>query len=216
MELLLVAAKKEVVADYAAVAREASLTPVVVDVAAFAVQNAFEVSYGATQSVVALINVGASLSTINIMASGTTSFTRDVATGGNAFTDEIKRQMACSHDEAEQMKVAFSDGDAPQDVGRVLQYTSQQMAGEFQKSLDFFLSSHPDATISKIYLSGGSARVPPLTQAIEARARVPVEVMEPFRGQRGPGLDEHYLRAHGAQGVVSLGLALRGAGDKFE
>jgi type IV pilus assembly protein PilM len=216
MELLLVAAKREVVADYAAVAREASLTPVVVDVAAFAVQNGFEAAYGATHDVVALINVGASLSTINILANGTTSFTRDVTTGGNALTDEIKRQMACSGEEAEAMKVAFSEGDAPPDVGRILTYTSQQMAGEFQKSLDFFLSSHPDTSISKIYLCGGSARVPPLTAAIEARARVPVEVMDPFRGQRAPHLDEQFLRAHGAQGVVSLGLALRGAGDKFE
>src|ERR1700756_703161 len=61
MELLLVAAKKEVVADYAA-----------------------------TNDVVALINVGASLSTINILANGTSSFTRDVTTGGNSFTDDIK------------------------------------------------------------------------------------------------------------------------------
>src|SRR5215467_12391896 len=68
MELLLVAAKKEVVADYAAVAREASLSPVVVDVAAFAVQNGFEASYGETGDVVALVNVGASLSNINILA----------------------------------------------------------------------------------------------------------------------------------------------------
>src|SRR3954464_4826604 len=71
MELLLVAAKKEVVADYAAVAREAGLTPVVVDVAAFAVQNGFEAAYGEPTEVVALINVGASLSNINIMAGGT-------------------------------------------------------------------------------------------------------------------------------------------------
>src|SRR6478672_5465519 len=81
IELLLVAAKKEVVADYAAVAREAQLTPVVVDVAAFAVQNGFEAAYGATHEVVALVNIGASLSTINILANGSSSFTRDVTTG---------------------------------------------------------------------------------------------------------------------------------------
>jgi type IV pilus assembly protein PilM len=217
MELLLVAAKKEVVADYAAVAREASLSPAVVDVAAFAVQNGFEAAYGNSNEVVALINVGASLSTINILAGGTSAFTRDVTTGGNSFSDEIKRQLAVSGDEAEALKIAYTDGDAAPEVGRILIGTAQQMAGEFQKSIDFFLSSHPDTSIARIYLAGGSARVPPLLSAIEARARVPVEVMDPFRNvPRALGLDEKYLHDHGAQGVVSLGLSLRSPGDKFE
>jgi type IV pilus assembly protein PilM len=217
MELLLVAAKKEVVADYAAVAREANLNPVVVDVAAFAVQNGFEATYGQPEDVVALINVGASLSTINILSNGTSAFTRDVTAGGNSFTDDIKRQLGVSGEEAEAMKVAYSDGDATHDVGRILQQTSQQMAGEFQKSIDFFLSSHPETTISRIFLAGGSARVPPLLHAIEARARVMVQVMEPFKNlQHAPNIDGGFLRTHGTQGVVSLGLALRGAGDKFE
>ncbi len=217
MELLLVAAKKEVVADYAAVAREASLIPVVVDVAAFAIQNAFEASYGSSNDVVALINVGASLSTINIVAGGTSAFTRDVTTGGNVFTDEIKRNLGCSGDEAEAVKVAFTNGEPTTDIGRILQVTGQQMAGEFQKSIDFFLSSHPEMSINRIYLSGGTSRVSALQSAIESRARVPVEVMEPFRNvPHGANLEDAYLHAHGAQGLVSLGLALRAPGDKFE
>jgi type IV pilus assembly protein PilM len=217
MELLLVAAKKEVVADYAAVAREASLHPVVVDVAAFAVQNGFEASYGVPNEVVALINVGASLSTINIVFNGTSQFTRDVTTGGNSFTDDIKRQLGISGEEAEHLKVQFGEGGGSQDVGRTLTLTAHQMAGEFQKSMDFFLSSHPDTSIGKIYLSGGSSRVPMLQQAIEQRARVPVEVMHPFRNvPRAMGMDDRFLETHGGQGVVSLGLALRSPGDKFE
>ena len=217
MELLLVAAKKEVVADYAAVAREAGLIPVVVDVAAFAVQNAFESAYGKPNGIVAIVNVGASLSNINIIVNGQTAFTRDVTTGGNAFTDDIKRSLGVPSDEAEAMKVAYSDGDANADVGRVLQQTAQQMAGEFQKSIDFFLASHPNANVEKIYLSGGTARVPALFSAIEARARVGVEIMEPFKNASAPAhLDAAFLRSHGAQAAASLGLALRSAGDKFE
>lgn len=216
-ELLLVAAKKEVVADYAAVAREANLTPVVMDVAAFAVQNAFETAYGNQEGMVALLNVGASLSNINIVSGGQTAFTRDVPTGGNAFTDDIKRAMGVSSDDAEALKVAYSDGDANADVGRALQQTAQQMAGEFQKSLDFFLASHPDSKINKIFLSGGSSLVPTLLSAIEARARVPVEIMEPFRqANPPPHLDANFLRRYGAQAAASLGLALRSPGDKFE
>ena len=217
MELLLVAAKKEVVADYAAVAREASLSPVVVDVAAFAVQNTYEATYGVSNDVVALINIGATLSTINILANGGSAFTRDVTAGGNAFTDDIKRHMGISGEEAEAVKVAFTDGEPSQDIGRILQQTANSMAGEFQKSLDFFLSSHPDASISRIYLCGGSSRVASLLAAIEGRARVPVEVMDPFKNvQRSANIDPAFLKTYGAQGVVSFGLALRSAGDKFD
>src|SRR5262245_5367697 len=198
MELLLVAAKKEVVADYAAVAREASLNPVVVDVAAFAVQNGFEATYGQPSQTVVLVNVGASLSNINIMAAGVSAFTRDVTTGGNVFTDDIKRQLGISGEEAEALKVAYSGGEHRNDVGRLLTHTAQQMAGEFQKSIDFFLSSHPDTSIARIYLSGGSARVPQLASAMEQRARVPVEIMDPFRSVTyAPGVDPNFLRHHG-------------------
>jgi type IV pilus assembly protein PilM len=190
---------------------------VVVDVAAFAVQNGFEAAYGTPHEVVALVNVGASLSTINIISAGTSAFTRDVTTGGNSFTDDIKRQLGVSGEEAESLKVQHADGEGSPDVGRILTMTAHQMAGEFQKSIDFFLSSHPDMSIGKIFLSGGSSRVPALQSAIEQRARVPVEIMDPFRNvPHAPEIDDAYLHTHGSQGVVSLGLALRSPGDKFE
>lgn len=214
MELLLVAAKKEVVADYASIAREAGLNPVIVDVAAFAMQNGFEAAYGASDETSVLINVGASLSNINILSGGTTAFTRDVAYGGNSYTDEIKRMFGVSTEEAEAMKVAYTEGERTQDLEPVLQQISNTIAGEFQRSVDFFLSSHPDATVNRIYLAGGSARIPQLVPAIEARARVPVELMDPFRNaQKTAGFDEAYLAAHGPQAVISLGLALRAPGD---
>src|SRR5262249_51774880 len=89
MELLLVAAKKEVVHDYAAVAREANLNPVVVDVAAFTVQNAFEQNYQmAPGETVVIINIGAAISNINILRDNVSAFTRDVTIGGTSFTEE--------------------------------------------------------------------------------------------------------------------------------
>src|SRR5262245_4466328 len=106
MELLLVAAKKEVVGDYAAVAKEAQLNPVVIDVAAFAVQNAFEINYQPSPSeTVVVVNVGAAISNINIIAGGISAFTRDVTIGGNAFTEEIQKQLNVAYDEAEAYKI---------------------------------------------------------------------------------------------------------------
>src|SRR5881394_2658054 len=106
MELLLVAAKKEVVSDYTMVIREAKLLPTVMDVAAFTIQNAFEVNYEANaDEAVALINVGAALSNINIVAGGTSAFTRDVTVGGNVFTEELQKRLNVSHEEAEAWKI---------------------------------------------------------------------------------------------------------------
>jgi type IV pilus assembly protein PilM len=219
MELLLVAAKKEVVHDYAAVAREASLTPVVVDVAAFTVQNAFEANYQmAPGETVVIINIGAAISNINILRDNISAFTRDVTIGGTSFTEEIQKQLNVSHEEAEAYKVGGSHADhgvIPQEVERIIENVAEVMAGEFQRSLDFYLATSAEANVSKIFLSGGSAKVAALHRAIERRSRLPVEVLDAWRRvQLDPKLDPDFLHAHSPEAMVGLGLALRAPGDK--
>ncbi len=219
MEILLVAAKKEVVHDYAAVAREALLSPAVVDVAAFTVQNAFEVSYQtAPGETVVLINVGAATSNINILKNNASAFTRDVTIGGSAFTEEIQKQLNVAHDEAEAYKVGGAHNDhgvVPQEVERIIESVAEVMAGEFQRSLDFYLATSAEANVSKIYLSGGTAKVAALHRAIEKRSRLPVEVLDAWRRvELDPRLDLDFLRAHSPEAMVGLGLALRTPGDK--
>jgi type IV pilus assembly protein PilM len=219
MELILVAAKKEVVQDYAGVARDAGLNPVVVDVAAFSTQNAYEANYdlGANETVV-LINIGASISNINILRGNVSLFTRDVTIGGNSFTEEIQKQLSVSADEAEAYKVGGSydeHGVVPQEVERIIEGVADVMAGEFQRSLDFFLATSADTEVSKICLAGGTAKVSALHRAIEKRSRLTVEVVDAWRRiQIDPKLDSAYLGAHSPEALVGVGLALRAAGDK--
>jgi type IV pilus assembly protein PilM len=218
-ELLLVAAKKEVVADYVQVVRDASLTPHVVDVAAFASQNGFELNYPLDpRETVVLLNIGAAISNINIIRSGVSLFTRDVTIGGNAYTEEIQKQLGIAADEAEAYKVGGSqteDGVVPQDVLRVMDGVSEVMAGEFQRSLDFFLATTVDANVTRIVLSGGSAKVGSLHRAIERRSRLPLEVADAWRRiEIDPSLDRTYLAAHAPEALVGVGLALRASGDK--
>src|SRR5439155_848311 len=164
MDVLLVAAKKDMINDYTSVVSEAGLAPVVVDVDAFAVQNAFEVNYEAPRSeTVVLVNAGASVCNINVLANGLTTFTRDVTIGGNQFTEEIQKQLNVSYDEAEKLKVggdAAQDSDSvvPQEVERVIQGVADQMAGEIQRSLDFYTATAADSHIARLYLSGGTAK----------------------------------------------------------
>ncbi len=218
-ELLLVAAKKEVVADYVQVVRDAGLTPHVVDVAAFASQNGFEVNYPLDpRETVVLINIGAAISNINIVRSGVSLFTRDVTIGGNAFTEEIQKQLGIAADEAEAYKVGGSqteDGVVPQEVLRVMDGVSEVMAGEFQRSLDFFLATTADANVTRIVLAGGSSKVSSLHRAIERRSRLPLEVVDAWRRvEIDSTLDRMYLGAHSPEALIGVGLAMRASGDK--
>jgi type IV pilus assembly protein PilM len=219
MDVLLVAAKKDMINDYTSVCAEAGLTATVVDVDAFAVQNAYEANYEAGTETVVLINVGAAVANINILAKGTTTFTRDITMGGNAFTEEIQKQLNISYDEAEALKVGGqgeTDAVVPQEVERVIQGVAEQMAGEIQRSLDFYAATAADSRIARVYLSGGTARIPALFKVIEARAGVPVEILNPFKNIEVDNrkFDPAVILAAAPSVAVGVGLALRRPGDK--
>jgi type IV pilus assembly protein PilM len=220
MDVLLVAAKKDMINDYTSVCAEAGLQPTVVDVDAFAVQNAFEANYELPRGeTVVLINVGAAVSNINIIANGITTFTRDITMGGNAFTEEIQKQLNVSYDEAEALKIGGqgeTDAVVPQEVERVIQGVADQMAGEIQRSLDFYAATAADSHIAKVYLSGGTARIPALFKVIESRAGVPVEIMNPFKNIEidNRKFDPNVIMNAAPSAAVAVGLALRRPGDK--
>ena len=220
MDVLLVAAKKDMVNDYTSVIMEAGLTPVVVDVDSFAVQNMFEVNYEVPRSeTVVLINIGAAVTNINVLANGISTFTRDISIGGGQFTDAIQKALNVSYDEAEALKLgggADTDAVVPQEVERVLQTESEAIANEVQRSLDFYAATSADAHLARIFLSGGSAKIPALIKTIERRTSVPVELVNPFRNIdiSGRGFSVDYLKNVAPMAAVSVGLALRGAADK--
>ncbi|HKD42158.1 MAG TPA: type IV pilus assembly protein PilM [Myxococcaceae bacterium] len=222
MDVLLVAAKKDMINDYTTVVSEAGLVPAVVDVDAFAVQNVFSANYDVPErETIVLINAGASVVNINILASGMTVFTRDVTIGGNQFTEEIQKQLNVSYEEAEALKIGGGRGDAdavvPQEVERVMGGVAEQVAGEIQRSLDFYAGTAADATFTKVFLSGGTAKIPALFKTIEARVGVPVEILNPFRSIEidDRKFDPHFIMDVAPMAAVAMGLALRKSGDKL-
>lgn len=223
MEVLLVAAKRDIIAQFTQVVRDSGLQPIVVDAAALALQNAVEGGIGfAPGETIGIINVGASFSTISIVANGRPSFNRDVGTGGNTYTEAIQRQLAVPIDGAEAYKVggaiaamgAAADV-VPQEVHAILAQVSEQVAGEFQRSIDFYINDVVDARLSRIYLAGGSCLVPQLPKAIQDRSRIPVEIIDPFArvSVDSRRFDIDYLRANAPVATVAFGLALRQQGD---
>jgi type IV pilus assembly protein PilM len=217
MDLLLVAAKRDQINDFAQLARDAKLKPVVCDIDAFTVQNLFEVSRGLPiDQTVALINVGASLSSLNIVAGGVSAFTREIANGGNVITEEIQKQLGVPYEQAEAYKcggVGQPDGPGiiPEAAARVIDSVTDSIAGEIQRSLDFFLATTGEGEIGRIYVTGGSANLAALAHAIQRRSRVPVEMWVPIERivVEAKEVDRMLLQQRAAQLSVALGLSLR-------
>ncbi|MBI5017414.1 MAG: type IV pilus assembly protein PilM [Deltaproteobacteria bacterium] len=213
MEVLLVAVKKDIINDYTAVISEAGLAAQVVDVDAFALENAFEVGYPEQlDKTVVLIDVGAGIMNINVLKGGVSTFTRDITIGGSNFTEEIQKELGVSYEEAEILKLGgSSDRASPAEVLGVLRLTTENLVLEIQRSLDFFSATSAEEEIHGIFLSGGTCRVPGLAMAIEERVGIPVEIFNPFRGIACSDklFDPDYLEAAGPVAAVSVGLALR-------
>ncbi len=220
MDVLLVAARKEVVNEYSSVLLEAGLKPAIVDVAAFAVYNAFSHNYDVPNDLIALINVGAASANINVLRNGVSTFTRDISTGGRVYTEEIQRALNVSHEEAEAFKVGGGDGDraavVPEEVERVLTSVSGNIAAEIHRSLDFYLSTAGGASVSSVYLSGGAAPTPGLRGALEQVCNCPVALIDPFKridvDERA--FNPRFLADVATQATVAVGLALRRVDDK--
>ncbi len=218
MEVLLVAAKKEKVADYADVISRAGGVPVVVDVAAFALQNAFEINYGVDgERVTMLVNAGASGMNINIVEGGQSLFTRDIAMGGNAYTEALQSELGLSFEDADRLKRGQSvDGAGPEDADPVVGTITEHLLLELEKTFAFFKATAARERIDELVVSGGSAGIPGFFQALETRFDIPVSPFDPFRriacdpGKRGG--DGH--RELGSTVAVAVGLALRLGDDR--
>jgi len=215
MDVLLVAAKKDLIDDYVQVISEAGLTPVAVDVAAFAVENAFEANYDlAGDEVVALVNIGAQVVNINVMANGVPCFTRDITTAGNQYTEEIQKALSISFEEAERIKLGGQGTDSqdvvPQEVEQAMQSVTETVIGEISRSLDFYAATTADSRISKVFLSGGAAKVTGFEAAFHERTGLSVETLNPLsRMIPNSKLDQDYLDSIAPALGVGVGLALR-------
>mgnify|MGYP001813640527 FL=1 len=156
MSVLLVAAKKEMVNDYINLTQLAGLNPCIIDVDAFALQNIFEVSYAANEENVALIDIGASKTSLNILKGQTSVFMRDVSLGCGQINQKIVSIADCSLEEAEELKFGGqTDKISQEDLSDIISSVVADWCTEIRRALDFFYSTYPDEQIKKIVLSGG-------------------------------------------------------------
>lgn len=217
MEVLLVAVKKDKVQDYRSVINQAGKTPSLIDVDAFAVQNAYEINYELDLlKTVALINMGAGVTTINVLSRGMTVFWRDISFGGNQFTEGLQREFNLSFEQAELLKRGEAvDRYTPADAQPVLDAVSAEMAEEIHKTFDFFQATSAEGPVDELMLSGGCALTPNLRQILSDQLGVPAELMNPlrrirFKDGQFPG---DWLDTIAPMLAVSVGLAVRKVGD---
>jgi type IV pilus assembly protein PilM len=217
MDVLLVAAKKEKIGDYTNVISQAGRTPVIVDVDAFALQNAFEVNYGLDAGrTVVLLNAGASAININILQGDQSVFTRDISMGGNAYTEAVQKELDLPFDSAEQLKKGIPvDGATYEEALPVLHAVTENVLLEIQKTFDFYKASASADHIDRIMLSGGASRVDGFHQMVQERFNAPVEDFDPFRAVTW---DAKKLGGEPADmapsAAVAVGLALRKVSDR--
>jgi type IV pilus assembly protein PilM len=213
MEVMLVAVKREKILNHTNVLSQAGKTPMVVDIDAFALQNAFEMNYEPSPEVtVALLNIGASIMNINIIRGGVPLFTRDVSVGGNQYTDTLQKELDLSFEDAEKLKQGQEMPNvSPEARGAHIRSVSDILLLEIQKTLDFFRQSTATENIQQIYVAGGTSRIEGLVDLLKEEFNVPVEIMNPFlRVSVDPAkFDRAFIDEIGPRMTVAVGLALR-------
>jgi len=218
MDVVLVAAKKDIINDYVSVIMEAGLNPVIIDIDAFALENMVGINYDIEkEEVIAIANVGATTTNINILKGNVSGFTRDIFKGGNQITEDIQRQLHVDYDEAERIKIGSKvDVTSRSAVQNLLKTASESLAVEIRNSLEFFQSTATYEKIGKLYLSGGGAKIKDFDVILQQEIGLPVEVVNPFTKieYSEKNFDVEYLREIGPIMAVGVGLASRKAGDR--
>ena len=214
MDVLLVACKRDKIAQFTQVISQAGKQPVIVDVDAFAIQNAYEANYHpAPNQTVALLDIGASVLTINIVRGTTSIFTRDISAGGNQYTDLLQKELNLTFEQAEALKRgAEVDQQSADQANSAIQSVSEMLALEIQRTLDFFRATSGDApSIDRMLIAGGSSKVAQLAEYLSAKFQMPVELFDSFRSIKvdGKKFDDEYLRELSPNMAVAVGLAVR-------
>ena len=215
--VLVVAAQKDFVFKYAEVSELAGLSCEVIDLSSFALANTFEMNYGVNkEGVVAVINIGSETSNFVVIEKGDVVLARDLPAGGLNYTNEIQRMMGISAQEAEDMKVSASNGQAaPPEVMEIISATHEVVIDAIIGTVQFYHQSQPDSPIRRLYVTGGSIKIPGLLDKIQEALQIPFEVLNPFQKMSfsPKNFSQDYIEKIGPYISVAVGLALRGGNE---
>jgi type IV pilus assembly protein PilM len=212
-DVLMAACRKEVVEDYLAVIQRPGLTPQIVDVETFAMENAYgliasHMPGGGMEKTVAVLDVGATTTNINVVHNNRSVYTRDHAFGGRQLTEEIQRRYGLSYEEA---GLAKKQGGLPDNYQTdVLRPFMEAMCQEIMRALQFFYSSTPFNSVDQLLLAGGCAQIAGVDELVAARIGVPAMVANPFASMSLNSRIKPQLLSNDAPSLmIACGLAMR-------
>ena len=211
-EIFLVAAKREIVDEYANLIQEVGLVPSVVDVDAFTLGNCFEGAYGNLNESVALIDIGASKTNMNVVNQGNSLFTRDMAFGGRQLTEAIQDATGLRADDAEKIKISGAkDAALEKEVRSVCDELCKIWLDEIKKAIDFCkANTDPDDHPTQIFISGGSSMLRGFPEFMAEQLEMPVSLLDAVK-QFSPdkNISTEYLESISPQLAIASGLAMR-------
>lgn len=212
MNVLLVAAKREVVEGRMGLLSEAGLVPAVIDVDAFAIHNALELNYpDAMQGVVGLVNVGHETTNVNILEDGVPVLTRDLSVGTRRFREDLQRKKGLSAEESEKVVQGVTQSE---DLASCVEERGEEIVVGIERAAAFLATASRSAGgLSRVFTSGGGARIPGLSEALANRLKVPVELANPLQRLRvrDSVFDTLAMDEVAPLLMLSIGLGLRRA-----
>jgi type IV pilus assembly protein PilM len=213
VDVLLAASRKENVDDRVEALSKAGLKAKIVDVEAFAMENAFSLlAHQFNDSVegktIAIADIGATMATLNVLHNSRTIYTREQGFGGKQLTEEIQRRYGLSYEEA---GLAKRHGGLPDNyITDVLDPFKRAMVQQIQRSLQFFVSSSANRGIDSMILAGGCASMPGIEKMVEQSLGVPVYIANPFVSMSLSNKVKPQALSNDAPAMmVACGLALR-------
>lgn len=208
MRILLVAAKTDLIKEHISILDGASLKPAVVDVDAFAMINAFErIKSPDKEECVALINIGHSLTNINILRGGVPYFTRDVFLAGKDITEALAKNFGLEFSQAEKLKRERGNVTESDAFNKALHLGMEELVGEIRLSFDYYENQATEKNISHVFLTGGTSLLPQIDKFLSESLGMTVEAWNPFKDLKISGGVKEW--GHVAPTLaVSLGLAL--------
>ena len=163
---------------------------------------------GGMEKTVAVIDIGATTTTINVMHNNRSVYTRDHSFGGRQLTDEIQRRYGLSYEEA---GLAKKQGGLPDNYRTdVLRPFMEATCQEAMRALQFFYSSTPYNSVDQVLLGGGCAQIPGIDELVAARIGVPTMVANPFTSMSlASRIKPQLLSVDAPSLMVTCGLAMR-------
>jgi len=219
LEIMVVAAKKSLVENYMGMLQSAGLSPGVIDVDIFAMQNAFEISAENInpEKCYILIDIGAETLRTNVVKGNISLFVRSSLLGGIQITKQIMEEFQIGFDDAEKVKLGATELEETQNkkIRDIFSNVIREWVDEIRGNIEFINRTYPGEEIEKILITGGSSAIMGLKDLINEQIGIPVEELNPFNGlDIDKKIDPAYLKYIASQSAVAVGLALRSIGDK--